>query len=384
MTPELLAKIESLVKAGAVIAGQRPLRSPSLVNYPACDAIVTNTSRKMWGVVVNPEQLADVRYHGYGHGTIIYGGDVNKLDGPLYPYYETIASILKELKYTEDFTADAPVRYTHRTSPDWDIYFVSNTSGQTVDLTAKFRTVKGSPELWNAVTGNAVQLDHFSRNMNTTSVPLKLHGYESCFVVFSKDMKWKGLPGTPAVKSDTLKNLSTDWDVSFDPKWGGPAHVVFKKLEDWSQMQDEGIKYYSGTAIYTKKLDWQGSTQPNAHVYLDLGDVKNMARVTINGKEIGVLWTAPWRIDIGSYLHKGDNELKIEVINLWSNRLIGDEKLADDGPRDGKWPDWLLNGKPRPGKRYTFTTTEQYNADSPLQRSGLIGPVYIISEQVVH
>lgn len=377
MTPGLLAKIESLVKAGAVIVGQRPVSSPGLVNYPACDAIIERTGKKMWGPAVYPEQL---HYHQYGNGTIINNGDADKLDGQLYPYYETIASILKKLNFMEDFTADGPVRYTHRTGAGWDIYFVSNTSDKTVGFDAKFRTVKGSPELWDAVTGNVTRLDHFNREAGSTSVQLKLHAYESCFVVFSQDFKWKAVQGNTISKIDTLTDLSANWDVAFNPKWGGPAHTVFKKLENWPEMKDDGIKYYSGTAVYTKTFDMNAVSKTGEHIYLDLGEVKNIARITLNGKDMGVVWTAPWRVDIGNCLCKGKNELKVEVINLWPNRLIGDEKLPDDGPKDGKWPRWLIDNKPRPDKRYTFTTSIQYKADSPLQRSGLIGPVAIIAE----
>jgi hypothetical protein len=380
ITPELLAKIETLVKAGAVIVGKRPLSSPSLVNYPACDEKVAELGKKIWGNADTPEKLT---YSKYGEGTVVNGGEADKLDGKLYPYYETVASILKNLNYTEDFTADGPVRYTHRTSADWDIYFVSNTTTRPINFKAGFHTTKGAPEIWDAVTGKVTRLSHFTRGAQQTSIPLKLHAYESCFVVFSKDFKWKAIPGATIVKSDTISKLNYNWDVSFDPKWGGPKHTEFKELKDWTQMPDQGIKYYSGIATYTKTFTFNGLNPKNTPVYLDLDEVKNMARVTLNGKDIGVVWTAPWRIDITAALRRGNNILKVEVANLWINRLIGDEKLPYDGPKDGKWPEWLLNGQPRPGKRYTFTTTSQYSADSPLQASGLLGPVSIVKEYVV-
>lgn len=379
MTPELLTKINDLIKQGAVVAGPRPLSSPSLVNYPHCDEVINKLGKKIWGQADGSDQLI---YRQYGKGTIIYGGGMGKLDGKLYPYYQTVASILKKLNYIEDFTTNGPVRYTHRTSTDWDIYFVSNTSDKPISFNANFRTIKGAPELWDAVTGNVMRISHFAIGKRTTDIPLQLHPYESCFVVFSKDFKWKPISGSAVTKSDTLINLSNNWSVSFDPKWGGPAHTEFKKLEDWSQMKDDGIKYYSGTATYIKTFNVHAEVnQTDGRLYLDMGEVKNMARVTLNGKEIGVVWTAPWRVDISGSLHQGNNILKIEVANLWSNRLIGDEKLSYDGPQDGKWPVWLLEGKPRPGKRFTFTTSIQYNADSPLQKSGLLGPVSIIKEQ---
>jgi hypothetical protein len=110
-------------------------------------------------------------------------------------------------------------------------------------------------------------------------------------------------------------------------------------------------------------------------LYLDLGRVKNMARVRLNGKDLGTVWTAPWRVDISDAVKSKDNSLEIEVVNLWTNRLIGDELLPYDGPEHERWPDWLLEGKPRTSGRYTFASVRHYNKNSPLLESGLIGPV---------
>ena len=115
----------------------------------------------------------------------------------------------------------------------------------------------------------------------------------------------------------------------------------------------------------------------NSELYLDLGEVKNMARIRLNGKDMGVVWTRPWRVNITNAVQQKGNHLEIEVSNLWPNRLIGDEQLPDDGIKDGKWPEWLLDGKPRTSGRYTFTTKKYYKKDSPLLESGLLGPVTI-------
>lgn len=113
-------------------------------------------------------------------------------------------------------------------------------------------------------------------------------------------------------------------------------------------------------------------------LYLDLGVVKDIARVRLNGKDLGVVWTAPWRVDITDVVRAKSNQLDITVANRWPNRLIGDERLPDDGIRDGKWPEWLLKGEPRPTKRYTFTTYKHYTKGSPLLSSGLLGPVKVV------
>lgn len=379
MTPALLAKIETLVRMGATIVGPQPLASPSLVDYPQCDLTIRKLGNKMWK---NTQGSGAMAYHRYGNGIIIFGREADELDGPLYPHYNTISAILKKLGSNEDFSADGPVRYTHRTGGNWNIYFVSNTTNKFIDFSGQFRDAKGAPELWNAVTGEVKQANHYTKTVTGTLVPLQLHAFESCFVVFSSDFNWKALPGKAIIKSDTLKDLSHDWEVSFDPKWGGPAHTTFASLQDWSLSNEEGIKYYSGTATYTKTFDFKDGAEKvgNTRVFLDLGNVKNLARVMINGKDLGVLWTAPWRADITKYLVSGGNTIKVEVVNLWANRLIGDEKLPYDGPVNDKWPEWLVDGKPRPSKRFTFTTTRQYDVDSPLQPSGLIGPVYLIKD----
>jgi hypothetical protein len=115
----------------------------------------------------------------------------------------------------------------------------------------------------------------------------------------------------------------------------------------------------------------------NGHVYLNIGDVKNLARVTLNGHELGVLWTAPWQVDVTGIIKQKGNHVEIEVANLWPNRLIGDQQFPDDGVKDGKWPEWLLKNQARTSGRYTFTNFNPYKKESPLLKSGLIGPVTI-------
>ena len=160
---------------------------------------------------------------------------------------------------------------------------------------------------------------------------------------------------------------------------GRTRKVVFDNLTDWSKRPENGIRYYSGTAVYTKSFDLpdEKSSKPEAQYYLDLGILKNLGRIKLNGHDLGVLWTAPWQVNITGLLKEKGNELEVIVTNLWINRLIGDEFLPWDGITDGKWPEWLLNGTKRPTKRYTFTTHRFYRKDDPLAESGLIGPVSI-------
>ena len=171
------------------------------------------------------------------------------------------------------------------------------------------------------------------------------------------------------------------WKLSFDPKWGGPENVVFDSLVDWTSRTEEGIKYYSGIATYHRTINIPKDvvSDKNTEIFLDLGEVNNLARVRINGKDLGVVWTDPFRVKITEVVVAGENQIGIEVANLWPNRLIGDEQKPDDGIKNGQWPEWLLNGKPRTSGRYTFTTFKHYKADSPLLKSGLIGPVKILT-----
>jgi hypothetical protein len=181
----------------------------------------------------------------------------------------------------------------------------------------------------------------------------------------------------------TLRTLDGEWQVAFDPRWGGPEQPVsFKQLTDWSKHPDSRVHYYSGTAVYRKSFtltDAEASGK-EGRLALDLGAVEVMARVKLNGKECGIAWKPPYVIDLGGAACAGANDLEIDVVNLWINRMIGDEQLPEDcNWKDSEtlteWPEWFKAGKPRPSGRYTFTSAKHYTKDSPLAPSGLLGPV---------
>jgi hypothetical protein len=382
MTPALLNKIESLVNDGAVIIGNPPLKSPSLVNYPECDRQVAAKSGSMWGATTAPSQISERRL---GKGKIYWGGAFSGIKLPeLYPDYDATASILREMGIPEDFESDGPVRYTHQLITSGEIYFVSNKTNAAINANCSFRVSEGTPELWNPMTGETRELPDFEIKKGQIQIPLQFEAYESYFIVFNRNSKVK--PASSAglknfAQPEILFEVNNPWTVSFDPKWGGPENVVFDKLVDWTSRPEEGIKYYSGTAKYhnTIKLPENIIADKKTDVFIDLGEVNNLARIHVNGKDMGVVWTAPSRIKITVAVVSGDNRLDIEVANLWPNRLIGDEQKPDDGIKNGQWPEWLLNGKPRTSGRYTFTTYKHYNADSPLLKSGLMGPVKILT-----
>ena len=371
MTPALLAKIMSLVEAGATVVGMPPVKSPGLSGYPLCDSKVQQMAKILWGTMDSP---ANQTVHHYGAGKVIFGGALDRQINDLYPEYDLTAAILKSMNVPVDFKSDNAVRYTHRTSANWDIYFVSNTTGAPEQANAVFRSAKGTPEIWDPITGETRKLTQFSIKGGQTTVPLKFDAHQSYFVVFDKNNTAKTIGNHQNFPIfNTLSTLSGPWQVSFNPKFGGPKNTTFNGLIDWTKSPEDGIKYYSGIAIYKKDFSFTPADK-NGRIYLDLGEINDLARVKLNGKDLGVIWTAPWRVDVTDAI-KGQNHLEIEVANLWVNRLIGDEKLPDDGIKDGQWPEWLTKGLPRPSGRYTFATFHPYNQNSPLYKSGLVGPV---------
>jgi len=370
MTPRLLAKIESLVKAGATIIGSPPLKSPSLSGYPECDEKVQKLAKKIWGSLEIPKEISKRKY---GRGTIYWGG--GKPNG-LYPEYDRTASVLKKMGIYEDFTSTGPVRYGHRSAKGREIYFVSNKSGKFVQADCTFRVGKGKPEIWNPVTGERRFLSQYKIENGLTTISMEFDAYGSFFVIFPRKGSSKGLADAGAVnfpKIDPVATLEGPWQVSFDPKWGGPEKVTFDELYDWTKSEQRGIKYYSGIATYRKAFEFSESLRKK--IYLDLGTVHDMARVTLNGKDLGVVWCAPWRVEITGEVQAGSNQLEIEIANRWANRMIGDKKAPDANVRTVQWPNGFLGGKKYKTGRYTFSTGKGYDKLLP---SGLIGPVRIM------
>ena len=361
MTPQLLAKITDLVKAGATVVGSPPVKSPSLSNYPACDQEVQLLVKELWGGLKTPKE---VTRRGYGHGNIYWGGGSSE---KLYPDYNSTAAVLKEMGISDDFTATGPVRYGHRRSKEREIYFLSNESDKPIQVDCTFRVATGQPQLWSPVSGEKRALPQFKRDNGLTTIPMKFEPYESFFVIFPcKDLSKVKSTNSNSVNFPKTKSVSTlegSWKVSFNPKLGGPKKVNFDLLQDWTSRKEEGIKYYSGLATYRKSFASPAGLAAGSHIWLDLGKVHEMARVRLNGKEVGVVWCAPWHIEISSALQAGDNLLEIEVANLWPNRLIGDAAQP-------------------PEKRITWTIiSHPYNTGSKLLPSGLIGPVRILVRQ---
>jgi hypothetical protein len=179
--------------------------------------------------------------------------------------------------------------------------------------------------------------------------------------------------------------VEAPWKVEFDTKKGGPAEMTFTHLDDWSYRFEQGVKHYSGVGVYSKVFDMPPDslkTEKGDRIYLDLGEVYNLAEVRLNGKDVGGAWTAPWRVDITNAVKEKDNQLQIAVVNLWVNRLIGDEDFPDDGVKNDQWPEWLIKGQARQSKRLSFSTYHPFKNDSKLEKSGLLGPVTVMKESI--
>ena len=383
MTPELLEKIESLVRSGASVSGIPPKKSPSLVNFPECDNNVSSMASKMWNRPSLPGKLKAISY---GEGKIFSDIEIAVVDSMRpYPPYEATVEILKQLKISEDFTSDGTIRYAHRSLNGMEIYFVANRSNELIRSNCSFRVENGTPELWNPLTGETGKLKNFSRKDGITTIPIEFEASQSFFVVFNPNNKPESQIIANSLNSpvkESLITLNGPWNLSFDTKWGGPEEIIFAQLVDWTQRAEEGIKYYSGTASYQKTfLLNKEMISTVKHLFIDLGEVNCMAQVSLNGIDLGTLWTNPWRLEITKALKSGKNLLKIKIVNLWPNRLIGDEKFPSDGINNRKWPDWLLEKRPRNSQRLTFSSYNFYKKDSPLLKSGLIGPVRILKEK---
>lgn len=354
MTPKLLAKIAELVQAGATVVGLPPVEAPGLSDYPGNDAEVKRIAHEVWG---DEPRVPGLEKRAYGQGTLYYGQALKEREDNLYPDYELTADILQEMKQGDDFrSASGDVRYIHKQRGAVDYYFVANRKAEPQRTLCTFRVTGKQPQLWNPVNGEIRNLPAYEDNGITTTIEMAFEPHQSFFVFFGKGIQ----RGTQAVEEfaprQEVMQLDAPWLVNFDPKWGGVKEITFNTLQDWSTHPNDSIRYYSGTAVYTTQFDF---TPEQRTYYLDLGDVKNMARVSLNGQDLGIVWTIPWEVDLTPALKSGSNELKIEVTNLWPNRLIGDER--------------------NPSRRYTYTTFRHYNADSPLLPSGLLGPVRILS-----
>ncbi|HTN19950.1 MAG TPA: glycosyl hydrolase [Pelobium sp.] len=270
--------------------------------------------------------------------------------------------LTKDLIVTETSNAYADdIAWNHRSADNQEIYFISNQQQKERILDFSFRYGGMIPQLYDAVTDTWTAIKSYQIQNGRTQIKLKLEPAQSVFVVFKGKEASTTHEGRNWSLFENVKNFSGSWRVKFDKDYGGPSQAVtMDKLTDWTSSADSSIKYYSGTAVYTKSIKLRKKDLKQA-LYLNLGEIHDLASVKINGKEIGVIWTAPHRINISSAIKKGNNQIEIEVTNTWHNRLMGDHNLPEN-------------------KRITQTTAPYRLDGDPLLPAGLLGPIVIEKE----
>lgn len=420
ISPELLEKLEGFVMDGLILVGDKPSGVTGLSGYPACDSVVRAVADRLWGNAATPAVRS------YGQGKIFSG--------------MAIADVLKQLNIDPDFAftsanGGARLDFIHRYTQEADYYFVSNCfARKSIDdyvyrdlsdlpdrfepLTCSFRITGKVPEIWNPRNGTIRKVVNYQVENGYTTFPLTMEPEGSLFVVFREpenglskgsllldgekqdiaassspvldqpvlycsDNKWIGeisQPGTytltggkgqPQVfrirEGQTILPVSGNWTIRFKEKWGPSDEIRIEELKSWTDFADESVRYYSGAATYSTTVTLSKKELNNRVLYLDLGNVLELARIRVNGKELGTVWIAPYVVNVTDCLKPGENKLEIDVVNLWPNRLIGDAKVV-------------------PEKRFTQTNIKKFDKtpnDEMLRKSGLLGPVQIISKPVL-
>jgi len=375
--PATARKLKALADAGAaLVLGQRPEKSPSLQDFPKADAEVAAISSELWSRL--------------GNGRI----------------FARTEDALAALRIGPDFVMDhkqAGISYTHRHGGNTEIYFITNVTDKPAAGTVSLRTEGMIPELWDPERGTRRTADGWRVRDGRTEFDLDLEANTSVFVVLHQPAKETASANRPAAKPPAaLIPLDGPWDVT----WSQDEKETLPALVSWTASENPAVKYFSGTAVYRKSFEvpagWLDRDGGNRKAVLDLGVVKELARVRVNGTDCGVAWHAPFRVEVGQALRPGRNTLEIEVTNTWANRLIGDEQEPPDclyglpvvqkywkdkngqplpvGSQLLEFPEWLAKAQPRPGKRLGFCSWNYFTKDSPLMESGLLGPVQLMAQ----
>jgi len=353
MSPVALEKVKALAASGAVIVGGKPARANGLAHQPEATQQIVSESPDLW----------------------TDGTEAGKVRANQSP-----EQALKGLGLVPDFSCPGQVTgkldFIHYAKGETDFYLIRNTTDQWVSENLSFRQPGKSPELWDTQSGEMMRITLYEQSEQKTTLPLSIPPYGSFFVVFTnqpagngRSMNSKDIVYTPsgyysrsANEAKKVTPINGDWQVTFSEEWGAPASTVFEALTSWTQAEEEGIKYYSGIGTYKKTFEFSETLGEGERLYLDLGNLDEMADVTLNGKHAGIVWTTPYRLDVTDLIKQGDNSLTVRVANTWSNRLTGDAITGEQ-----------------------FTNTNITNANKnltpwkevPLKESGLYGPVQL-------
>ncbi len=347
--PELLRKIRSLAAGGAIIVGPKPFLSPSLQNgAEKSDREVKALADEIWGDLDGVQR--NRRF--YGKGLVTWGLPLEEV--------LSLADIPRDAEFAGPL--DSYIEWIHRRTHDADIYFVANRTDRSREIESRFRVEGKEAELWHPDTG-VIEPAAYTIEGGRTTVPLHLEPRESVFVVFRRPAASLSRALSP-VATATLAVLDGSWDVVFPPGFGAPEKARMTQLESWTENPDDGVKYFSGTAMYVKSVqvsrDW---LKPGHRIALNLGTVKDIAQVSINGRPVATLWKPPYQSDITHFLEAGANLLEIKVTNQWTNRQTGDRELDPERRILASSPGW----------------TDRFGPPKILAESGLIGPVTIVS-----
>ena len=413
----VLKKVESLVNAGMTLVSLRPEKVTGLTGFPDADRELKAITNRLWGKMDGKS----ITENKVGKGRVIWGQNINdvlvgmnvKPDfGFKSKQEKTVLDYIHRTTNTEEiyFVAN---RFARKGINDFEFRYLTNLPDRYEQVECTFRVSGKVPQLWDPKTGEIKEILTYREENGQTTVPLHLEPEGSVFVIFKDtpaqkhitaiqkdgknlfpgnqfetketpfiDMFKKGEkniaaahePGTYTLawsdgrqkvvrteKSKAETELSEKWNLHFDPKWGAPEKVEINELKSWNKFDEPGIRYYSGTARYVKSFSLAPKGIKGKLLILDLGNVQEMASVKINGHQMQVMWSAPFRFDITPFVKAGTNELEVEVVNMWPNRLIGDSKLPEN-------------------QRLTKTNISKFNgsdAESYLRESGLLGPVKI-------
>ena len=357
MSVEVIKKLRELVRDGATIIGAPPEKAAGLKDYPHCDAEVQSIAAEIWGDLDGTSRTE----RRFGKGRVIWGKS---------PREVLLADGVKpDCTYAGQAEHPNNFDYIHRTSGDDEIYFVINRKNQPITQDFTFRVAGKQPEIFDPVSGSIQPANAFQQTDGCTTLPLQFDRFGSYFVVFRKPIanEIAGKAESNFTKLVQVQNLGGPWNVAFDPVWGGPTNAEFPALVSWTRRAEEGIKFYSGTAIYRKTFDLspaagtaKESDRKAKRLFLEFGNVKEVAEVRLNGQKLGILWCYPWCVDITKAVKPTGNVLEVDVINLWANRVIGDL------------------GQPKE-KRFTKTHDafrfDMLTKNTTLIESGLLGPV---------
>ncbi len=397
INPEVLKKLKDLVGQGAVVVGEKPKGVARIAKYNKSVTENEMLINHLWTDAKNPK----------GSGVNVQG----KIWSGITP-----AEMLEILNVSPDINYKGKESYLldfiHYKKDGLDVYFICNPENKWISRNVGFRINNKVPEIWDPVTGEIIPVSIYNQNKEYTEIPLTLAPYGSLLLVFNDmdtDSHYTGISGsgkyTPFVEftkdgvcflqdgdvtlkkdgqSEKVKNenrsiaLDGDWEVSFTKGWGAPQKVTFSELISWTDSKIEGIKYYSGIATYKTAFQYEPGKIEGKKIYLDLGEISKVGEVWLNGQRLGITWARPHRFDVTAILKTGENTLTVEVANTWSNRLTGDALTGE------KYTNTNIKKTiiPTPGMQTGDQT--RYTWDKvPLIRSGLLGPVSLVSVKLV-